>query len=314
MKSVSVIIPVYNRSNTLPRLFRSLLGITYRPVQVVFVDNGSTDSSRQLCEAFCGELYDVSPDGSFSGMVLDCPRPGAAAARNVGLQEAAGEYCCFFDSDDEFSAGFIPAMMAAIGTSDLCLTRTRMVLPDGSTKVREGWASPTLPDHILASLVSTQSFLARTDYIRDIGGWDETLRVWDDYELGLRLLSGQYRLARSSSSLSCHSPRLSWQPDVWHRIYQHPDSITGASFSENYDRICHALEVMLRESYALFNRSATMALIYRTAILRGHFRREGHSELARVLPMNPPSLRGSVLEHYVKLGGRGAWRIARWML
>lgn len=310
MKTVSVIIPVYNRSQTLPRLFNSLRGITYRPVQLVFVDNNSTDNSLELCKAFCQQLRLNIPDGSLFGVVECCLRPGASAARNQGLKIATGEYCCFFDSDDEFSPDFLSAMMAAIGNSDLCLTRTRMVMPDGTTQIRAGWASPSIADHLLVQMVSTQSFLARTDYVRSVGGWDETLRIWDDYELGLRLLSGQYRLAVPSSSFYCSPPRLSWQPDVWHRIYQHSDSLTGATFSENYDRICHALSILLHETYALCDRRATKALLYRTAILRGHFRQEGNAKLAYALPIKMRDFFSILLEKYVSLGGRGAWRVA----
>lgn len=310
MKTVSVIIPVYNRSHTLPRLFNSLRGITYSPVQLVFVDNNSTDNSLELCQVFCQQLQHDFPDGSLFGVATSCLRLGASAARNDGLKKATGEYCCFFDSDDEFSSDFLSAMMTAIGDSDLCLTRTRMVMPDGKTRIRDGWASPTIADHLLGQMVSTQSFLARTDYVRAIGGWDETLRIWDDYELGLRLLSGQYRLVVPASSFRCCPPRLSWQPAVWHRIHQHPDSITGASFSENYDRICHTLSIMLHETYALCDRRATKALLYRTAILRGHFRREGNAKLAYALPIKRQNVFSVLLENYVSIGGRGAWRVA----
>lgn len=94
---VSVIIPVFNRQHTLERLFASLRKVTYRPVEFIFVDNGSSDASKMLCEKFCKESSEIlSPDESLHAVTLHCPTLGACAARNAGLDYAHGTYCCFF--------------------------------------------------------------------------------------------------------------------------------------------------------------------------------------------------------------------------
>lgn len=311
---VSVIIPVYNRQHTLERLFASLRRVTYRPVEFIFVDNLSTDGSKALCEAFCSEVS-ASPAGAggVCAVTLSCPTPGACAARNVGLAAARGEHCCFFDSDDEFSADFLTSMMECIGDADICLTRTRMVMENGRERVRQGWGNPTLYEHLLVQNVSTQGFVARTDYVRAVGGWAD-LSIWQDYELGFRLLSGQYRLAVRGGSLAARPPRLAWNPGVWHRIHQHPDSITGGGFGERCEQICQSFNVLLHETFALCDKRATLALGYRAAIVRGHIRAEGFAEEARRLPINMHLLSCKLLELYVACGGRGAWRLACWLL
>ena len=311
---VSVIIPVYNRQNTLERLFASLRLVTFRPVEFIFVDNNSTDSSRSLCEAFCKELMaEVDDVETLRAVTVDCLAPGACAARNVGLSKARGEFCCFFDSDDEFAADFITSMVNSIGDADVCLTRTRMIMPDGRERIREGWPNPTISEHLLAQNVSTQSFIARTSYVRAIGGWAD-LPIWQDYEFGVRLLSGQYRLVREGCVLDARPPRLAWNPGIWHRIYQHPDSITGGSFGDRAERISLAFDIIRNETLSLCDKRSTLALEYRVAIVRGHMRAEGKSVEARLLPLNNHLLSCRILEKYVACHGRGAWRFALLLL
>lgn len=319
---VSIIIPVYNREDTLPRLFDSLRAVDYRPLEIIFVDNASKDNSRALCEQFCKDYSDanIAADAPLDAsndavaLLLDCPKAGACAARNVGLAAARGEYCCFFDSDDEFSADFIPSMLESIGDADVCLARTRLFFPDGSSRVRAGWKNPTIYDHLLALNISTQTFLVKTEYIRAIGGWHEDLMIWQDYELGLRLLSGQCILCQGSANLNVEKPRLAWNKKVFHRIYQHPESITGMSFSDSFDNIKDALEVILAEAFALFDKKATCALIYRVAILRGRLMIEGNPDLAKRLPLDIRNFWPMFLVWYVSHGGRGGWRLGRFAL
>lgn len=307
---VSVIIPVFNRQNTLERLFASLRRVTYRPVEFIFVDNGSTDASRMLCETFCKEFSEKpSSNGALHAVTLHCPTPGACAARNAGLDFAHGTYCCFFDSDDEFSPDFLSSMRTSIGDADVCLTRTRTVTEEGGEHVRNGWPNPKVYEHLLAQNVSTQSFIARTDYVRAIGGWAD-LPIWQDYEFGLRLLSGQYRLLRQGCTLDARTPRLAWNPGIWHRIYLHADSITGGSFWERAERIGYAFRFVRHETLSLYDKRATTALNYRVAIVRGHMRAEGHHEEARLLSLGVRQTICRLLEIYVACRGRGAWRMA----
>ena len=106
MKRVSIIIPYYNRERLLERTLRSVKRQTYRPVEIILVDNASTDHSAAVARRFKEEAED--------GMTVHLLRentPGAAAARNCGLRAAQGEYVYFFDSDDELSEDFLVLAM-----------------------------------------------------------------------------------------------------------------------------------------------------------------------------------------------------------
>ena len=86
---VSVILPVYNRAGWVARAVESVLAQTHRPVELLVVDDGSTDDTRRVIEGFGSRLR-----------LLEQSHAGAEAARNLGLAHARGEFVAFIDSDD----------------------------------------------------------------------------------------------------------------------------------------------------------------------------------------------------------------------
>ena len=224
--TVSVIIPVRNRSGVIVRCLQSVAAQTYERVRLIVVDNGSTDDTHSRVvdwmAAFGGRFVETC--------LLDEPRSGANAARNCGLRAVTDGYVAFFDSDDEMSPDFLTQMLDVLradGETRWALARTRMIFPDGTEQVRHGVPNPSAAHHLLSAQVSTQSFVAEVDLLRAVGGWDETLTCWQDYELGFRLLLA--------------APRPVWCSAVFHRIYRTPHSITGTTLSENADGIAHVL-------------------------------------------------------------------------
>ena len=91
-KTVSVIVPVYNVAAYLPQCLESILGQDYRDLQVLLIDDGSTDDSGTICDRYAARDSRVQ--------VIHQKNGGAAAAKNAGLRAARGEYLSFVDSDD----------------------------------------------------------------------------------------------------------------------------------------------------------------------------------------------------------------------
>ena len=91
-KLISVIMPVYNRERTLRRAAEAVLSQSYEPLELILVDDGSTDGSRDICRKL-SEIHD-------NVISIRQENRGPAAARNRGLAMAAGEYIAFADSDD----------------------------------------------------------------------------------------------------------------------------------------------------------------------------------------------------------------------
>ena len=92
MSTVSVIIPVYNTAAYLPRCLASVLGQTYRDLEVILIDDGSTDSSATLCDDYAHKDARIR--------VIHQENGGLSAARNAGLDAACGDLIGFVDSDD----------------------------------------------------------------------------------------------------------------------------------------------------------------------------------------------------------------------
>lgn len=302
MSLVSIIMPYRNRAGSLERAMQSVRAQHYRPLQLVLIDNGSTDGSRAIAETFKEKCE--KPD--FAVTLTDCPQQGASRARNRGLEAAEGEYVCFFDSDDEMSADYIStiAPIACGRKLDGVFSATNMVMPDGSVVTRNYGHSMNPVRQILSGMLSTQGLFVNKAFLIRQGGWNEHLPCWNDWELGLRLLLA-------------HPSACWYSQKAFHRIYQHADSITGNSYSRNCDNIVKALRTAqadLGSSSGHEARRCRRALLYRSAIMAALCRREGNKECARRLlttfHKRLPALPALLLYAYTRMGGRGAWRMA----
>ena len=89
---VSVIIPVYNVSRYLPQCFDSVTSQTYRNLEIIVIDDGSTDDSGIICDQYAEKDDRIH--------VIHTDNRGLASARNLGLENVSGEYISFIDSDD----------------------------------------------------------------------------------------------------------------------------------------------------------------------------------------------------------------------
>lgn len=105
---VTIIVPVYNIIEYLRRCVDSITSQTYRELEIILVDDGSTDGSGALCD----EL--AIADSRIR--VIHQPNGGSSNARNHGIREARGEYIGFVDSDDYIDDCFVEKMMEAIST------------------------------------------------------------------------------------------------------------------------------------------------------------------------------------------------------
>lgn len=305
MSLFSVIIPYHNRETFLPRTLKSVAAQTLRPLQLILVNNGSTDASERICRTFA----ETHNRPEFQIILLTDKTRGAAHARNTGLAATTGTWVSFFDSDDEMSPDFLQKMKAVFEREncDVIAAATRMVFADSREKVRSVRYTTSVADQILTGMLSTQSVTMRTDFARRIGGWNEGLRTWDDWEWGVRIL-----LAR---------PALFWMKgEAFHRIHQHHDSLTGVSFSSTYEQIKKAFAAVggLLEGDRPVHRKGCVALCLRKAILAGHLAKEKAMEPAREVLADSLSSAGSktlrifcsLLYRYTRAGGKGSWMIA----
>lgn len=96
-EQISVIIPVYNVAEFLPQCLDSVVSQDYRNLQILLVDDGSTDGSGEICDRYAAADARIQ--------VIHQPNQGAGAAKNAGLRAAEGTYLAFVDSDDFLEPG-----------------------------------------------------------------------------------------------------------------------------------------------------------------------------------------------------------------
>lgn len=308
---ITVVVPYLNRAHTLSRCLRSLVAQPFRPVQLILVDNGSTDSSAALCRAFAGQ----NDSEQFAVHLVAEPSPGAAAARNAGLAAARYPLITFFDSDDTLSPHYLTDLHhALVATGAEMAIAASGVRGCGLLPPRHSVRHSATPaGQALCGGIVTQGMGFRTDFVRRIGGWNAALRDWDDWELALRAL--------------LYSPRLARLPRrAYHRISTTGQRITNPSYAAASVRIQRALEAAVRavESVDLppaARRRAHYALALRAAIIAGRCRAEGDARAAGALlrlafrlagARHPRALRA--VYRYTRCGGRGAWRLGLLLL
>jgi glycosyltransferase involved in cell wall biosynthesis len=200
MALVSVIIPTYNRAETVSRAIDSVLDQSHDDLEVLVVDDGSTDDTESVLESYDDER--VRP-------IYHETNQGANVARNTGIEHARGKYVAFLDSDDEWRPEKLEAQLdllekrseewvaAYCGFSfeltspvDRLRGLAASVLSRADEQPRmEG--GEELIGEILADNVHTgagSTLLVRTDVAREVDGFDETLDRFQDPEFVLRIL------------------------------------------------------------------------------------------------------------------------------
>lgn len=117
---VSVIVPVYNVEAYVEKCLDSIEAQTYGNIEIIIVDDGSTDGSRAICKGFVARTgRDVK--------ILTQENAGLSAARNTGIRNCAGDYLVFVDSDDVLSPLYVESLLGVVFDSGCAMATIRRV-------------------------------------------------------------------------------------------------------------------------------------------------------------------------------------------
>lgn len=108
--TISVVIPLYNKQREIASAVRSALAQSYPPVEIIVVDDGSTDGGADAVRAIASPLV----------RLISQPNAGVSAARNHGIGESTGEYIALLDADDVWEPGFLAEIASLIGEFPGC--------------------------------------------------------------------------------------------------------------------------------------------------------------------------------------------------
>lgn len=173
---ISCIVPVYNGARYIAQAIDSILGQTYAPLEVIVVDDGSSDNTREVVAGFGSRVACLYQENA-----------GPAAARNRGLAAARGEFIAFLDADDLWHAEKLQrqsALLAQRRELDYCVAHVQNFWEPGmeaeSRQFRDHRRSRPLPGY------STQTLLSRRSLFDAIGSFNPDLGHSDDTDWFLR--------------------------------------------------------------------------------------------------------------------------------
>lgn len=190
---VSVVVPTYNRATFLQGALDSLAGQTHPRLEIMVVDDGSTDETAAVVERF--------RNGSAIRVIYQRQEnAGCAAARNLGISTASGEWLLFLDSDDNLEPRAVEALLTAAldGNADFSYAPALEVAPGGMVElnlpVAAGRPLQLSEEHFFDTNVRNGAVLYRSAVVASLGGFDETLRHNEDSHL-LQRVAVRHRAA-----------------------------------------------------------------------------------------------------------------------
>jgi glycosyltransferase involved in cell wall biosynthesis len=178
---VSVIMPVHNRINTVKDAVDSVLKQSYTNIELIVVDDGSDDGSKELLEGMLDDRIVLLHNESCKGV---------SSARNMGLQSAKGKYIAYLDSDNLWDPRYLAAMVGAfIELPDADALYSGQLLFKGEEKhpyaIRFGSFNRSLLTN--RNYIDINSLCHTKDLYNNIGGFDENLTRLVDYDLIQRI-------------------------------------------------------------------------------------------------------------------------------
>jgi glycosyltransferase involved in cell wall biosynthesis len=218
---ISCIVPVFNAERYLRETLDSVMGQTYRPLEIIVADDGSTDATASVAAAFGDRVrYLLQPNG------------GPAAARNLGLRAVCGEFVAFIDQDDLWNPEKLARQMARFQARpelDLCVTHLQLFwvseLRVEEIRFRGNRLTRPLPGYITGTL------LARRAVFERVGPFDARLRYGDSMDWFLR-----------AADQGCVMELL---PDVLLQHRMHPDNLSRREASSSREEFLKILKCSL---------------------------------------------------------------------
>jgi GT2 family glycosyltransferase len=225
--STTVVVPAFNAEGTIEACVRSLVELRYpaEALELVVVDNGSSDGTRAVLERFADRIA-----------IVEEPRRGPAAARNAGIRRARGEVVAFTDADCTVAPDWLDELVEPLDDPEVGIVGGAILAREGANAAER--YGETIHDHRSALLVwrppyaITMNWASRRAVLDEVGLFDEAFRRCEDIDLS-------YRIGRAGYSLV-------YQPSAVVR-HRNEQSLPGLS-REGWQHGFHAVAVHARHS------------------------------------------------------------------
>ncbi len=168
---VTCIIPVFNSEKYIESAIESVLNQTYKNIEIIVIDDGSTDDTPKLIKQYDGKIRYIRQANS-----------GSAAARNLGISNSSGEFIGFLDSDDMWDKNKITLQLECLENNlrtEVCLCNIKIINEKGSR----------IPDdnYVIVTPYSVCSILIKTEAIKKVGYFNNNLKFGEDTDWFMKI-------------------------------------------------------------------------------------------------------------------------------
>lgn len=258
---ISVVIPCYNTEKWIARAINCVLAQVGVSIQLIVIDDGSTDGSIQVIRTYGDRIHWESRSNR-----------GACAARNRGLELVSTEYVMFLDADDWIEGNFLCSAFNSLHNSDADIAFGRLIAK--TTSERKIYEPPSVLSSkemmryfLQTSFIPPCSTAWRADFIRSIGGWREEIRRNQDFEIVFRALAKNPRIVSIPEGAGVYfqhssSGRISARNDL-QTIHSQISvlNLIGSYLKEAGYEFDEINQLRLRKAYQLWRQAARSSSI-----------------------------------------------------
>lgn len=267
MQVVSIIIPTYNRDNLIKETIQSCINQTYRPIECIIVDDGSTDNTKEVLDKLIGNT-----NTSFTLKYIYQQNSGSQVARNTGTFSASGEFIQYLDSDDILYPDKITNQVYYFNQHPDCdaVFGDWEIGTEEKKKIIVAYKKDNLIEQFLSErCIANFAMLMRTEFVRKIGDWDVTIKRNQEIDFHLRgvLKGGRFEYQPGVGGL--------WRTHEEVRIANQTNLFNAIQFYQKW-------ESNLKE-HSLLNDEIKMGIVNNYLWFIGEYYKNNYKELEAVL-------------------------------
>ena len=179
---VSVVVPAFNRESTIISCLDSIVNQTYKPYEIIVVDDGSTDKTVSLVESY--SKYDIR-------LIKSQANRGAQSARNQGIKAARGDWIAFNDSDDIWLPEKLEMQRDVLISSGKYVCAGGGIKNEDGEKTKIGLGDKNIVDYVdvlsLDSYIMYQTLLVNKEVFKKIGLLDESIAAYQELDTAIKI-------------------------------------------------------------------------------------------------------------------------------
>lgn len=255
---VSVIIPTYNRKNIVIDAIKSVLNQTTKDFEIIVVDDGSTDGTREYLESLNLPIRIISKDNG-----------GVASARNIGIKNTIGKYIAFLDSDDLYLPEKLNSQVTYlenhpniplvytdeyIEVNGEVLPKTRFQRADVGDDIKNNFL---LSGFVQRTPIHTSAVMVRKSILEEVGYFNETLKIHEDSELWNRI-SIKYKFGYIDTPLAIFRYKEG-SDHLMKDFHKEPSKEEGRKYLKLYEKMHEGdmtdeIKKSIEDSYEILNK------------------------------------------------------------